>query len=59
MKLSELLLWQVSRSLNLSFVKRGRNIVSHAFAKFSFSILDIVIWLEDAPMWLQNSLNFD
>lgn len=43
--------------LSFSFVKQYENYVAHALAKFTKTVNDFIIWLEDHhPLWIEESL---
>ena len=45
--------------LVFSFIKREGNAVANSLAKFSRTINDVVVWMEDPPEWLDKFLSFD
>ncbi|KAL5811377.1 hypothetical protein ACOSQ3_028113 [Xanthoceras sorbifolium] len=46
-------------NVEFSFVPRCANSIAHLLARNSFSIVDVSIWLEDAPPWLDQGLLSD
>ncbi|KAL5755186.1 hypothetical protein ACOSP7_023406 [Xanthoceras sorbifolium] len=57
--ISDILTLSARVDVKFFFVPRMANFVAHSLARFSFSISDVCIWLEDAPSWLNQGLLSD
>ena len=47
------------RSLTVSCVKRGANVVAHSLARFAAQLVSEIIWLEDSPPPALEALDLD